>query len=161
MHKEQIAPGIWLNQLSDRVCTITSKLPNASPDWRISYFGFDKWTDATSFVAHIKRMYDVKCEARKSKRLTTKFEVKVWSLTKQEVIALRLRLEGHTLITKESHTNGDGTIVYDVYLNNQRVIKVHENQMTRLKEVASTLTGSHDDARQVLCREFLFAEVKA
>lgn len=161
MQRIELSKGIWFNELSPRCATITSTLPNAAPDWRVSYFGFDKWTDATKFVARLKRLRnDIKAEARKQNRLSTKYEVKVWSLTRDDVRLLKAELEGNEIETRENRVNPDGTLLYDVYLNRLRVITIHENQINRLKAMNDQLVSlSHRDAREQLVNEFLFANV--
>ena len=61
MQRIELSKGIHFNQLSDasrtggvRVCTITSSLSHAAPDWRIAYLGFERWSDATRFVFRLK-----------------------------------------------------------------------------------------------------------
>ena len=50
-------------------------------------------------------------------------------------------------------------MLYHVYLNGQRCIVIHEHQIERLKAFGLTLTGTHDQARSQLVKEFLFADI--
>lgn len=153
MQRQELAKGIWLNQLSARLCTITSTLPNAAPDWRVSYFGFDKWHEATRFVFRLKRLRDtVRCEARKAQRLSTPYEVKVWTLSKEEVQLLWSELEGHALTFRPSNR---GTVI-DLCLNGQRVIGIHPTDKEYAEEFVQRLHGlSHTLARRAIVDRFL------
>lgn len=168
MKRIELSRGIWLNTLSNYCATITSSLPNATPNWRIAYFGFSKWTDATSFVAYIKRKYNVRCEAfsPKSKidgklramRLTTQFEVKVWNLSKEEVRLLWTELEGHTI----TFTPASSRPLLTLYLNGQRVVSILPGEQDYAKEFAATLKDlPHARAREAIANRFLIAAVAA
>ena len=152
MQKIQLSPGILMHNLSLRFCTITSTLPNAAPDWRIAYFGFDKWNQATKFVARVKRLRDVRCEARKSQRLGTDYEVKVWSLDRTEARHLWCELEGHTI----TFMPAPGKPLLTLYLNGQRVVSILPGEQDYATEFAATLSGlPHAEAREKLANRFL------
>jgi hypothetical protein len=86
-------------KLSDRCLVIRSNLPTDPPDWRVVYFGFDKWEKASGFIFSTQAMLEKRhgpgdyCASRKSKRLKTKFEVKVRRLTKSDVLRLKADIE--------------------------------------------------------------------
>jgi hypothetical protein len=87
------------HKLSERCLTIRSNLPTDPPDWRVVYFGFDEWHKASGFIFSTQAMLEKRhgpgdyCASRKSKRLTTKFEVKVRKLTKNDVLRLKANIE--------------------------------------------------------------------
>ena len=152
MQKVKLSTGIFMHSMSPRFGTITSTLINAAPDWRISYFGFDKWNQATKFVFRVKRLRDVRCEARKSQRLGTDYEVKVWSLTREEAQRLWCELEGHTI----TFLPAPGRPLLNLYLNGQRVVSILPCEQDYAMEFAVTLKGlSHNDARQKIANRFL------
>lgn len=155
MQKIQLSPGIWQHSLSLRFCTITSTLAGALPDWRIAYYGFDQWKDATKFVFRVKRLRaNIRCEARHSKRLGTKFEVKVWDLTKEEARLLWSELEGHTI----TFLPAPGRPLLALYLNGQRVVSILPGEQNYAMEFAATLAGlTHAAAREKIANRFLIS----
>ena len=147
-----------MHSMSPKFGTITSTLPNAAPDWRISYFGFEKWNLATKFVFRVKRLKDVRCEARKSQRLGTPYEVKVWSLTREEAQSLWCEIEGHTITFMPAPGSG----LLNLYLNGQRVVSIIPGERDYAIEFAAGLKGlTHADARQKIANRFLIAAVAA
>ena len=158
MQKIKLSPGIFMHSMSPKFSTITSTLPNAAPDWRIAYFGFDKWNLATKFVFRVKRLRDVRCEARKSQRLKTPYEVKVWSLTREEAQSLWCEIEGHTITFMPAL----GRPLLNLYLNGQRVVSILPCEQNYAMEFAATLSGlPHADAREKIANRFLIAAVAA
>lgn len=163
MEKTEISPGIWFNRLSPRCATLTSKLPNGRPGWRVAYFGFSKWTDATKFVTVVKKMRcDLKVEARKEvKRLIgCKYEVKITIPkdskveypTKVEVARLRAEIEGCTITTAVSKKSD---VTHVVYINNIEVIRVHLALLPSIERWQEEIKGlSYDEARKVLTHEY-------
>ena len=147
-----------MHSMSPKFGTITSTLPNAAPDWRISYFGFDKWNLATKFVFRVKRLRDVRCEARKSQRLETPYEVKVWSLTREEAQSLWCEIEGHTI----TFMPAPGRPLLTLYLNGQRVVSILPCEQDYAMEFASGLKDlTHVEARQKIANRFLIAATAA
>ncbi|BDA76057.1 hypothetical protein CAL7716_102230 (plasmid) [Calothrix sp. PCC 7716] len=75
-HAEQIdAEGWSINMYGTRAATITN------PEGRriTTYFGFDSKTKALQFEEWLLQYkYCEKCKVRKSKRLNTRWEIKVW-----------------------------------------------------------------------------------
>ena len=141
-----------MHSMSPKFGTITSTLPNAAPDWRISYFGFEKWNLATKFVFRVKRLKDVRCEARKSQRLGTPYEVKVWSLTREEAQSLWCEIEGHTITFMPAL----GRPLLNLYLNGQRVVSILPCEQNYAMEFAVTLKGlPHVEARVAIANRFL------
>lgn len=152
MQKVRLSPGIFMHNLSPRFCTITSTLPNAAPDWRIAYFGFDKWNQAIKFVARVKRLRDVRCEARKSQRLGTPYEVKVWGLDREESRLLWCELEGHTITFAPAQNKP----LLTLFLNGQRVVSILPGEQNYAMEFAATLSGlPHVEAREKIANRFL------
>jgi hypothetical protein len=87
------------HRLSDRCLVIRSNLPTDPPDWRVAYFGFNEWHKASGFIFSTQTMLEKRhgpgdyCKSRKSKRLKTKFEVKVRRLSKPDVMRLHADIE--------------------------------------------------------------------
>ena len=141
-----------MHNMSPRFGTITSTLTNAAPDWRISYYGFEKWNQAIKFVARVKRLRDVRCEARKSQRLKTPYEVKVWSLTREEAQHLWCEVEGHTITFMPAQNKP----LLTLFLNGQRVVSILPGERDYATEFAATLSGlPHAEAREKLANRFL------
>lgn len=99
-----VGDGFVAHELSPRVLTITSKLPNAVPDWRVAYFGFERRCEGTAFLMPLAKQLSDKhgdgqhCLLRRSQRLSTPWEVKVKHLSKPQVLRLKADIEGVHII---------------------------------------------------------------
>ena len=84
--KQLSAEGFQWNKYSDRVGSITNEISHFS---RVAYFAFDSWDDAHNFFKSItgKRLCS-RAKVRESERFTTRFEVKVWSMSEATLEAL-------------------------------------------------------------------------
>lgn len=87
------------HKLSERCLVIRSNLASDPSDWRVVYFGFDEWHKASGFIFGTQAMLEKRygpgdyCQLRKSKRLKTRYEVKVRQLTKPDVMRLMADVE--------------------------------------------------------------------
>lgn len=104
--------------------TITSKLPNAKADWRISYFGFEDEAQAQTFAQSLQNK---KYLVREGKRLKAEFEVKVWALSREEVLRFKANAERtHWLEFRPANAPSlcqmviNGTFVGNILVSDQR-----------------------------------------
>jgi hypothetical protein len=138
VNRDEVA-GFCETHLTERVMSITRIGERADPNWRIVYFGFDKWQDGTKFVGPLAKMLKEKhadrrdkyCELRKAKRLQhNKFEVKVWCLDRLQVLRLMAHVhEEHRIWFEDvddAHTQ--------LFLNGTKVIRMAPSDKAWLTE---------------------------
>jgi hypothetical protein len=126
--------------------------------WRITYFGFSNWQEALQFQAKVNQERpEAMAKARRATKLSTKFEVQVKSLTKEDVIAYMLAIgEPHVI----SFRSREGYFLVDVLLNKEFVGRTTPDCQGWITEKVQSFGNiSHRDAVNKLSKLLLYKAV--
>lgn len=152
--RQEIHGPCKISHLNDRVCTI---IKQGDSNWRVTYVGFNQWHEGTAFLMPWAKVLEARhgagkhCQLRKAKRLNGwKYEVKIWGLTKNEVLQINADLGNHHVSFAEYNQQ-----LVDVLLNGQFVGRMTTDCREWLKEQTVRLSGLTHDAAKTLLSSWL------